>query len=164
MKFAILQLFWSIVFNLKEHWYFCSYSWSSKNPFQNSSDLNFFLKWCCKISIMQFYRLFKKIIWKDIYVLQDDFINKALPFAKLSPWVCWWIWIFLSFLRKFHVSDFIPIETLCYGGINSINAERIILWCTESNVLHDKNKVSTIQGIMSCPVGGILFSSRAYCR
>ena len=62
---------------------------------------------------MQFYRLFKKIIWKGIYVLQDDFINKALPFAKLSPWVCWWIWIFLSFLRKFHVSDFIPIGTLC---------------------------------------------------
>ena len=57
----------------------------------------------------------QKIIWKDIYVLQDDFINKALPFANLSPWVCWWIWIFLSFLRKFHVKDFIPIGTLCNG-------------------------------------------------
>ena len=55
----------------------------------------------------------QKIIWKDIYVLQDDLVNKALPFAKLSPWVCWWIWIFLSFLRKFHVKDFIPIGTLC---------------------------------------------------
>ena len=57
----------------------------------------------------------QKIIWKDIYVLQDDLVNKALPFAKLSPWVCWWIWIFLSFLRKFHVKDFIPIGTL-WGG------------------------------------------------
>ena len=57
----------------------------------------------------------QKIIWKDIYVLQDDLVNKALPFAKLSPWVCWWIWIFLSFLRKFHVKDFIPIGTLWSG-------------------------------------------------
>ena len=88
-----------------------------KKPYSKYSDLNFFLKWCCKISIMQFYRLFKKIIWKDIYVLQDDFINKALPFAKLSPWVCWWIWIFLSLLIKFHVSDFIPNGTLCTAQI-----------------------------------------------
>ena len=60
----------------------------------------------------------QKIIWKDIYVLQDDLVNKALPFVKLSPWVCWWIWIFLSFLRKFHVKDFIPFGTLCIGGSN----------------------------------------------
>ena len=71
------------------------------------------MKWCCKISIMQFYKLFKKVIWKDIHILQNDCINKALQFAKISPWVCWWIWIFLSFLRKFHGSDFIPIGTLC---------------------------------------------------
>ena len=62
----------------------------------------------------------QKIIWKDIYVLQDDLVNKALPFAKLSPWVCWWIWIFLSFLRKFHVKDFIPIGTLWSGEKNGI--------------------------------------------
>ena len=86
-----------------------------KNPIQNSFDLSFFLKWCCKISIMQFYKLFKKIIWKDIHILQDDCINKALPFAKISSRVCWWIWIFLSFLRKFHGSDFIPIGTLWMG-------------------------------------------------
>ena len=103
LKFSILKLFQLIVFNLKEDWYFCCYSWLSKNSSQNSFELNFFLKWCCKISIMQFYKLFKKIIWKDIHILQDDCINKALPFAKISPWVCWWIWIFLSFLRKVHV-------------------------------------------------------------
>ena len=54
----------------------------------------------------------QKIIWKDIYVLQDDLVNKALPFAKLSPWVCWWIWIFLSILRKFHVLEITPFGTL----------------------------------------------------
>ena len=71
------------------------------------------MKCCCKISIMQFYKLFKKIIWRHIYISKDDFINKALPFAKISPLACWWIWIFLSFLRKSHVADFIPIGTLC---------------------------------------------------
>ena len=71
------------------------------------------MKCCCKISIMQFYKLFKKIIWRHIYISKDDFINKALPFAKISPLACWWIWIFLSFLRKSHVADFIPIGALC---------------------------------------------------
>ena len=70
----------------------------------------------------------QKIIWKDIYVLQDDLVNKALPFAKLSPWVCWWIWIFLSFLRKFHVKDFIPIGTLCISYL-----EFVIRFILEAN-------------------------------
>ena len=63
LKFSILKLFQLIVFNLKEDWYFCCYSWLSKNSIQNSFELNFFLKWCCKISIMQFYKLFKKMVW-----------------------------------------------------------------------------------------------------
>ena len=113
------------------------------------------MKWCCKISIMQFYRLFKKIIWKDIYVLQDDFINKALPFAKLSPWVCWWIWIFLSFLRKFHVKDFIPIGTLCRS--TSIYSVKLLfmkcsfilihqIFCGDK---HDEKRVGT--RLANCP-------------
>ena len=73
LKFSILKLFQLIVFNLKEDWYFCCYSWLSKNSSQNSFELNFFLKWCCKISIMQFYKLFKKIIWKDIYIDRSGF-------------------------------------------------------------------------------------------
>jgi hypothetical protein len=113
LKFAIIKLFQLIVFNVKEGQYFCWYSWSSKDHIQNSFWLNFLLKWCCEILNMQSYKVFKTFFWKDIYFLQDDCINKALPFAKISPWVCWWIWIFLSFLRKFHVSDFIPFGTLC---------------------------------------------------
>ena len=74
---------------------------------------------------MQFYKLFKKMIWMDIYILQDDFTNKALPFAKLSPWVCWWIWIFLRFLRKVHVTDFMPIGTVCKKQRNDF----IFLFC-----------------------------------
>ena len=108
-----MKFFQLVVFNLKEGWYFCCHSWPSKNSIQNSFDLNFFMKCCCKISIMQFYKLFKKIIWRHIYISKDDFINKALPFAKISPLACWWIWFFLSFLRKSHVADFIPIGTLC---------------------------------------------------
>ena len=70
----------------------------------------------------------QKIIWKDIYVLQDDLVNKALPFAKLSPWVCWWIWIFLSFLRKLHVKDFIPIGTLCNGQAHHLWQETVVVF------------------------------------
>ena len=51
--------------------------------------------------------------WKQIYFLQDYFTNKAHPLAKINSWVCWWIWMFLSNLWKFHVWDFLAFGTLC---------------------------------------------------
>ena len=124
LKFVIIRLFQLIIFNIKEGQYFCWYSWSSKDHIQNSFWLNFFLTWCVKSQKWSFTNLKKKQFWKDIYFLQDDCINKALPFAKKSPWVCWWIWIFLSILRKFHVSGFIPIGTLCGGQISKMIGTR----------------------------------------
>ena len=85
-----------------------------KKPYSKKFWLRFLFEMMLQVLNHAVLQTLQKIIWKDIYVLQDDLVNKALPFAKLNPWVCWWIWIFLSFLRKFHVKDFIPIGTLCW--------------------------------------------------
>ena len=79
---------------------------------------------------------------------QDDFINKSIPFAKLSPLVCWWIWIFLSFQKNSNVKDFIPIGTLCGCGITGFSANTPVLLSNSGRILTFKKPLL----LHMCPV------------